>query len=113
MSKLTKEQPDYLNDLYYKQHYYFGRDKIYERIKRDDEKITKVKLMNWLKDQQLHQLYTPTYKTKNIKTTILNKPNQQIGIDLIDMTKYEYDNYKYIFTVIDLFSKKVICLFII
>ena len=38
MSKLTKEQLDYLNDLYYKQHYYFGRDKIYERIKRDDEK---------------------------------------------------------------------------
>ena len=106
MSKLTKEQLDYLNDLYYKQHYYFGRDKIYERIKRDDENITKVKLMDWLKDQHLHQLYTPTYKTKNIKTTILTKPNQQIDIDLIDMMKYEYDNYKYIFTAIDLFSKR-------
>ena len=69
MSKLTKEQLDYLNDLYYKQHYYFGRDKIYERIKRDDENITKVKLMDWLKDQHLNQLYAPTYKTKNIKTT--------------------------------------------
>ena len=101
MTKLTKEQEDYLNDLYYKQHYFFGRDKIYERIKRDDENITKVQLMDWLKDQELHKLYTPTYKTKNIKTTILNKPNQQIDIDLIDMTKYEYDNYKYIFTSID------------
>ena len=54
MPKLTKEQLDYLNDLYYKQHYYFGRDKIYERIKRDDENITKVKLMDWLKNQELN-----------------------------------------------------------
>ena len=29
MKKLTNEQKNYLNDLYYKQHYYFGRDKIY------------------------------------------------------------------------------------
>ena len=64
MTKLTKEQEDYLNDLYYKQHYYFARDKICKRIKRCDEKITKVQLMNWIKDQHLHQLYTPTYKIK-------------------------------------------------
>lgn len=104
---LTKEQEDYLNHLYYQQYFMFGRDRIYQRAKEDNIKISLRQIMNWLKNQEVHQLFTKTYKTKNIKSTIMKEPNKQIAIDLIDMTKYEYDNYKYIFTAIDLFSKKV------
>ena len=43
---------------------------------------------------------------KELQSTVLNKPHEQIGIDLIDMSNYLYDNYKYILTGIDLFSKK-------
>lgn len=104
---LTKEQEDYLNHLYYQQYFMFGRDRIYERTKEDNIKISLRQIMNWLKNQEVHQLFTKTYKTKNIKSTILKAPNKQIAIDLIDMTKYEFNDYKYIFTAIDLFTKKV------
>lgn len=103
---LTKKQEDYLNDLYYNQHFYFGRDRIFARAKEDKTKISERQIMAWLKNQEIHQLYTRSYKTKNIKSTVLDEPNKQIGVDLIDFSMIEYNNYKYIFTCIDLFTKK-------
>lgn len=62
--------------------------------------------MDWLAKQEVHQLYQPTKLTKNIQNTILSKPKDQIGIDLIDMQNYMHNGYNYILTGIDLFSKK-------
>lgn len=103
---LTKTQEHYLYDLYYNQNFKFGRDRIFEKCKEDETRISERQVMNWLKKQHIYQLYKPTNKTKHIRTTILKEPNKQIGIDLIDMTKYEYKGFNYIFSAIDLFSKK-------
>jgi hypothetical protein len=62
--------------------------------------------MNYLKSQELHQLYNPKRRTNKIKPTILDKPLKQLGVDLIDLQTHETDNYNYILTCIDLFSKK-------
>ena len=48
----------------------------------------------------------PSEESKELQSTVLNKPHEQIGIDFIDISNYNYDNYKYILTTIDLFSKK-------
>ena len=36
----------------------------------------------------------------------MKKPMNQIGIDLVDMQTLAYNNYKYLLTAIDLYSKK-------
>ena len=103
---LTIEQNNYLTYLYYHDKNYFGRDRLCGKIKQEKMDISKVKLQKWLNNQEINQLYKPTKLTTNIKTTVLKEPNKQIGIDIIDMLKYESNNKKYIFTGIDLFTKK-------
>ena len=103
---LSKQQEEYLYDLYYNKHFLFGRDRIFHKAKQDEQTISERQIMAWLKDQHIWQLYKPTQKSKDIRNTVLKEPNQQIGCDLIDMTKYEYKGFNYIFTCVDLFSKK-------
>ena len=43
----------------------------------------------------LHQLYQPAEESKELQSTVLNKPHEQIGIDLVDISNYNYDNYRY------------------
>ena len=102
---LTKKQYEFLYHIYYDKKNYFGRG-IYSLIKDDDAKITNKQIQEFLNSQEINQLYKPTKQSKNIATTILKEPNKQLGIDIIDMTKYDYKDKKYIFTAIDLFSKK-------
>lgn len=103
---ISKEQSDILFDLYYTQKNYFGRDRLYQLLINNGVRdISKMQIMNWLKKQELWQLYRKKEKARTIQRTILEQPHKQIGIDLIDMQKHEYNGYKYILTAIDLFSK--------
>lgn len=104
---ISLEQRQAIYDVYYKERNYFGRDRLYQLLKsRGIENISKMQVMDWLKEQELWQLYRKKEKAKTIQKTILTAPNKQIGIDLIDMQNYEYKGHKYIMTAIDLFSKK-------
>lgn len=102
---LSKNQEETLYDLYYKKYNMFGRDKLFGLIKHLDLDISRRQIDDWLKRQETHQLYFPTKLTKNIQSTILNAPLKQVGMDLVDMSNYEYNGYKYILTCIDLFNK--------
>ncbi len=103
ISALAEKQ---LFDLYYKQHNYFGRDKLYKLCVSKKIDISRRQVLDWLNKQEIHQLHAPTFLSTNIQHTILKKPGKQIGIDLIDMQNYVNDGYHYILTGIDLFSKK-------
>lgn len=103
---INDEQKKQLYDLYYKEQNFFGRDKLFKLCEERGIDVSRRQLYDWLKNQNVHQLYRQPMKTKTIKSTILRKPMVQIGIDLLDMQHYEYDGYKYILTCIDLFSKK-------
>lgn len=105
-NQISEEVKKQLEDLYYKQGNMFGRDKLYKLAVSRDIPVTRRALWEWLKLQEIHQLYWPAEESKELQSTVLNKPHDQIGIDLIDMQNYEYNNYKYILTAIDLFSKK-------
>lgn len=103
---LSLQQKEQLSDLYYKEKNFFGRDKLYKLAISKGLNISRRQIMDWLKDQEIYQRYLKPERAKTIQTTILSKPNKQIGIDLIDMQNKEYNKYKYILTAIDLFSKK-------
>lgn len=105
---LNSSQKKLLEKIYYKDKVYVGRDKLfaYLRLYYPGSQISRRQVLAWLKDQNVHQLFIPTKKTKDIKATVLTRPYSQIGIDLADMQNYEYKDYNYILTAIDLFSKK-------
>ena len=103
---IDKQTEKELEKLFYEDKYMFGRDKLYKIAINKGINISRRQVYDWLKKQEIHQLYFPAEKSKELQSTVLNKPHDQIGIDLIDMQNYEFNNYKYILTGIDLFSKK-------
>lgn len=102
---LTEQQEKVLNKVYYKDKNFFGRDKLYDVLK-DYYDISRRQVQEWLNKQEVHQLYAIPKKKRTIQNTILNEPNTQVGIDLMDMQNLEIDGFKYVLTAIDLFSKK-------
>ena len=104
--KISPKENDTLSAIYYDEHYYVGRDKLFQLLRsRGIETISRRKVAQWLKQQEISQLYQPTKKNKTIQPTVLNHPFKQVGIDLMDFQHYEYKGYKYILTGVDLFSK--------
>lgn len=107
-SPLSKAQEDILKKVYYDDKILVGRDRLYKYIQNEypDVKISLRGIGNWLKNQKVSQLFQQTKETKDIKRTILKEPFSVIGVDLVDMSNKQYGNYKWIFTAIDLFTKK-------
>ena len=72
-----------LEDLYYNQKNIFGRDKLFYLAREKGIDVSRRQLWEWLKSQMLHQLYMPAEESKELQSTVLNKPHDQIAIDLI------------------------------
>lgn len=113
--QLTEKQKKYLHDLYHKEGFMFGRDRLYQYVNQHynpnvpmDEKISRRQIMEWLKTSELAQLYRPVRRKAeaDIQRTIMKRPYEQIGVDLIDMQTKAVNGYNYILTAIDLHSKK-------
>ena len=104
---LSKIQLNSIHKIYYDDHNLFGRDKLYKILQEQNLDISRRQVMEWLKEQPVYQRYLPTKKNRVIQPTILSKPYQQLGIDLMDLQNLEYNGYKYILTIVDLFSKKI------
>ena len=104
---LSSAQEKALNQLIKDKHY-VGRDALFKLVneKYPDLKISIRQVMDYIKDSEVHQLYRQKRKTKHIGGTLLKQPNKVIAGDLIDMTKNESLGYKWIFTTIDMFSRR-------
>ena len=96
-----------LKDLYYNSKQFFGRDKLYKIAQNKGINMSRRDVMNWLKKQNLNQVYAGTRKTSDIQPTVLKRPRSQLGVDLIDMSNFAINGYKWIFTGVDMFSKKM------
>ena len=106
---MSKAQLELLHKLFYEKNLIFGRDKLFSYIRTNhpDSKISRRQIAGWLNKQEIAQIYKPHEDSKDIKSTILNKPHQQIGIDLVDMQNFEIRKNKYILNGVDLFSRKL------
>lgn len=103
---LSKTQIDQLYDLYYNKNNFVGRDRLYKLARNNDIIISRRQVWDWLKNQEVNQLHRRVFKKAHIISTVMDSPNKQVGIDLINMEKIAYDGYNYILTVVDFFSKK-------
>jgi len=85
----------------------FGRDKLFRLLKDKytDMSPSRRQIAEWLKLQEINQLYRPSKgKAKDIKSTITD-PHKVLGIDLVNMEKHEVRGYKYLLNGIDLSTR--------
>ena len=106
---------DKLKHLYYNELNFFGRDKLYKLAKSRGINLTRRKIAEWLKQQEVSQFYynKQVKRPKVVRPTITHCPFQQLGMDLADAQAFADTSlgikkqYNYIFVMIDFFSKFV------
>lgn len=100
---LTQEQEQILKDLYYSRNYTRGRDSIFNYITKNhpEQQMARHQVADWLSKQETAQLFRQKKQSRPLITA-----KKTLHIDLIDMQTYSNNNYKYILTCIDTFSRK-------
>jgi len=82
-------------------------DKIFNllREKYGEEAISRRQISDWLKSQEINQIYTPSKgKPKTIKSSITS-PGKILAMDLVDLQKFKVKGYKYLLNAIDMSSR--------
>ena len=104
---LNKKQLEVLNKEFYDNKMLFGRDKLYAFLKEkyEEEAPSRRQIAEWLKAQEVNQLYTPSKgRPKDIKTN-MTTPGTILAIDLVDMQKFQVRGFKYLLNGIDMSSR--------
>jgi transposase InsO family protein len=102
-SLVMNEYEKTLFNIYYKEQFYAGRDKLFIKV---EKKIPIRFINNWLQHQALHQMFLLPKPSHVVKPTILGNPGEQIAIDVTFFS--DQRGNKYIFLVaVDLFTKMV------
>ena len=85
-----------------------GIERFYNHIKTKYWGITKKVVNEFVNNLESYQLHKKVINAKTINLIVPKEPNYYYQIDLIDMSKYSHQNkgFKWIFTIIDLFTKK-------
>jgi len=106
----TTQHLKILNDEFYKNHNYFGRDKLFNLLRdKYGDKIapSRRQIADWLKQQEINQLYAPSKgKPKGIKSS-MTTPNKILAMDLVNMEKFQVRGYKYLLNAIDMSSRYI------
>ena len=106
---LTINHLKILNNEFYKNLNFFGRDKLFNmlRTKYGDESPSRRQISDWLKLQEVNQLYAPSKgKPKTFKSS-MTTPNKILAIDLVNMEKFQVRGYKYLFNAVDMSSRYI------
>ena len=104
----TLEHLSILNKEFYDNLNFFGRDKLFIMLRDkygEDKSPSRRQIADWLKQQEVNQIYTPSKgKAKTIKSS-MTTPNKILGLDLVNMEKFEVKGYKYLLNAIDMSSR--------
>ena len=104
---LTLKHLSILNKEFYENLNFFGRDKLYNLIrdKYGDKAMSRRQIADWLKQQEINQIYTPSKgKAKEIKSS-MTTPNKILAMDLVNMEKFEVRGFKYLLNCIDMSTR--------
>ena len=104
---LTKDHLQILNEVFYQNHNYFGRDKLFNmlRTKYGDESPSRRQISDWLKLQEINQLYAPSKGTAKTFKSSMTSVGKILAIDLMDLQKFQIRGFKYLFNAIDMSSR--------
>lgn len=82
-------------------------DKLYDAARLKDPHVTRSDVRDWLASEMTYSLHNPTRNTFARNRCIVGHVDEQWQADLVDMARFSLDNddYTFILTVIDMFSK--------
>src|SRR5437868_12062726 len=85
-----------------------GRERLYLEAKKVNPDISKKDVKEWLSGQIVYTLHKPIRRHFKRNPVVAEYLNENFQADLIDMQEFANvnDNFKFILTVIDVFSKK-------
>jgi hypothetical protein len=84
-----------------------GLDKLYQKAKLVDKKITKKKVKEWLQAQETDQITKQEKKTKRIFNSIVSPSvKNNFQVDIMYLPNPTQNKFKYLLTCIDVFSRK-------
>lgn len=87
---------------------YGGIDALYKQLRRTTHpSVTRKEVVNWLTDQETYNLHRPVQRRFKRRKIFSRHVDYLWQIDLCDLSSLaQYnDNYRYLLTVIDVFSK--------
>ena len=106
----TLEHLNILNNEFYKNYNFFGRDKLFNLLRDkygEDKSPSRRQISDWLKSQEINQIYTPSKgKPKDIKSS-MTTPNKILAMDLVYLQKFQVRGYKYLLNAIDMSSRYI------
>ena len=84
-----------------------GIERLYSRAKRDDRTVTRSRVKKWLSGQIPYSIHKPVRHRFLRNRIYVDNANDQWQADLADMQSLARHNkgFKYMLTVIDVFSK--------
>lgn len=96
----------YLKELFYNPKYGFGNiDKIYHKVKEDGKYITKKEIKEFYEKQKINQIYKETKKPEKFSSIVADKIRDEYQMDIMIYDRYEFNKYKYILFIIDIYSR--------
>jgi len=97
---------DYLNKIYYNKNISFNTDKIlYEKAKEDGYKITYKQIREYLKNQQVNQVYKEDKRPEKFSSIVADKIRSEYQMDIMVYDRYSFNNYKYVLIIVDIYSR--------
>jgi len=95
-----------LKEYYYDPKFGFlSNDKFYRRLKEDGVKVTRAQVNQFINRQLTAQITKPVRKQKVFNTIVSGGPGLNYQLDIIVYDRYEFNHYKYIMCVIDVYSR--------
>lgn len=82
-------------------------NKIYAKTQMLNIDLKKSDIKKFIEEQPLNQILKPVKKNKVFSSYVANYPAHIYQIDILVYDRYEYNKYKYILVVIDIYSRYV------
>ena len=109
---ITKSQLLFLMKMFFdtKETFGMGRDRMFNYIvaNHPEQNISRRKINRFLQSLEITQLFNPIKATKDIAVSISNAPLNRMEMDLLDLSNMESEGKKFVFVLVDTFSKYVV-----
>lgn len=103
---MKKHDEKTLRNIYYDpQTGFISFEKFYKKIKEQNLDYTKQEVKDFYESQEVNQVMKPIRKQKKFSSYMALYPSNIYQMDIIVYDRYEYNKYKYILVVIDIYSR--------
>jgi hypothetical protein len=103
---MDKETENFLKSLYYKKENINKTFKeLYDLGKAHGKKLTQKQVSDFLKSQEINQVYKQDKRPEKFSSIVADGIRHEYQMDIMVYDRYEYNKYKYILVIVDIYSR--------